>query len=482
MASSAVRPHTKLAAAMLAAGIVSGATVVAMPEQHLPTVTADVANASFVTDALRNFGLFVNYGAGGAAVATEGALALPFDAALGLVAAQNNPSASTGIVSDLINRYVNPSPKFTTDFTYPELLLHYYLPQIASMLPFPLGPNATDAGVIMNIANAYSDAVNDALKNLPDAAAGRDALLAASSTDIGQVIGAAKTAAWAPVTIALSTVAYLGNLPATLEASVENAIRQPDQLPGLMSNLVYGLLNTSTPGMSKGFLVQLFDQIIAPIQAMPAPIGGLNSFVEQIHDSVYGAINNFLAGLPAPVTPVAFGDEPAASSAPGGSAAASTASPSAVPAARLALTSAAVNVAAAAPSTATAVETTATSVTAATTTEAKADDVTSGDTTPAAVKSAETSSDDTSSDDTKVANAKPTDGKASDDASTATRSDAGKTAATSRDSGASRGTRAGERATASAGKPSRAAASASKPGKAASKGGDSASKSSSDAS
>ena len=53
MNASSVRPQTKFAAALVAAGVVSAASLVAVPENRsLPVLNIDVAKASLITDAL----------------------------------------------------------------------------------------------------------------------------------------------------------------------------------------------------------------------------------------------------------------------------------------------------------------------------------------------------------------------------------------------------------------------------------------------
>ena len=64
-----------------------------------------------------------------------------------------------------------------------------------------------------------------------------------AGTDIGRMVLAANLAATAPVWMLYNTVYYLGYLPANLEETLESAIRDPSEIPGLVSNLVYGLLS-----------------------------------------------------------------------------------------------------------------------------------------------------------------------------------------------------------------------------------------------
>src|SRR5882762_5963919 len=157
-----VRPQTKFAAALLAAGVVSAASIVGVPEiRDLPTITADVANASVITDWLRNFGDAVQGVASGVALPFEGAIALPFDAAAAIAAAAQNPSLSPNVLSWLIQRYVNPSDG-SGQFTYPSGIKFYSIERLAGLLPYPLGLNVIDA------VNQIADAIGGALSGLPD--------------------------------------------------------------------------------------------------------------------------------------------------------------------------------------------------------------------------------------------------------------------------------------------------------------------------
>ena len=53
MNASSVRPQTKFTAALVAAGVVSAASLAAVPENRsLPVLNIDVAKTSVITDAL----------------------------------------------------------------------------------------------------------------------------------------------------------------------------------------------------------------------------------------------------------------------------------------------------------------------------------------------------------------------------------------------------------------------------------------------
>src|SRR5882757_9964910 len=113
------RPQTKFAAALLAAGVVSAASIVGVQENRdLPTINIDVANASVITDWLWNFGDAVSGVATGVALVPYTAFNLPFDAAAAIAAAAQNPSLTPNVLSWLVQRYVNPSSDYG-DYTYP---------------------------------------------------------------------------------------------------------------------------------------------------------------------------------------------------------------------------------------------------------------------------------------------------------------------------------------------------------------------------
>jgi hypothetical protein len=107
--------------------------------------------------------------------------------------------------------------------------------------------------------------------------------------------------------MAWNTVNYLGYLPANLEATLESAIPTPAQIPGLVSNLVYGLLS---PDPQIGLFGKLLNNVVDPFTWLPAPIGyssdAMVGLAYQIRDIVAGVVNGILSVLPAPVTPSAL--------------------------------------------------------------------------------------------------------------------------------------------------------------------------------
>src|SRR5690349_11827629 len=119
MHATSVRTQKKLAAAMVAAGVVSAASLGAMAENRsLPVLNIDVAKTSVITDALFGLGDAVNGVASGLAWIGDGAIALPIDGSSVFGVALQNPSIGPNLLSWFFQRYVNPSVNYPW-FTYP---------------------------------------------------------------------------------------------------------------------------------------------------------------------------------------------------------------------------------------------------------------------------------------------------------------------------------------------------------------------------
>lgn len=300
MTASTVRPHTKFAAALVAAGVVSAASIVGVPENRsLPVLNIDVANTSVITDALYGLGNAVNGVASGVALTLDGALSLPFDASTAIAVAAQNPSLGPNLLTWLVQRYVNPSDAYL-NYAYPYEIKFFSIEPLAALLPYPLGPNAnaTDNGLIVNAVNQIADAINDALAGLPSADPGQTAMNEFWASDIGRTVVAVNSAVIAPVWMLYSTAFYLGYLPANLEETLESAVRDPSEIPGLVSNLVYGLLSPNG-----GLLGDLLTYASDPFTTLPGPIG---EQAANLVTSISNSIDNLLSQLPPPISPVPF--------------------------------------------------------------------------------------------------------------------------------------------------------------------------------
>jgi hypothetical protein len=294
MNASSVRPQTKFAAALVAAGVVSAASLVAVPENHgLPVLNIDVAKASVITDALWSLGDAIDGVNSGVLYASVGGSSLPFEASTVIALAAQNPSIAPNLLSYLVQRYVNPSDAFLW-VTYPWLIKTESIEPLAALLPSPLSDD------IINAVNGIANAINNALAGLPSADPGGKAVVAFLDTDIGRTFNAANLAVTAPAYMLSNIVSYLGYLPANLEATLESAIQDPSQIPGLASNLVNMLLSADP---NVGLLGILLQNATDPLTTLPGPIGELaNNTVTAISDS----INNLLSLLPPPIAPTPF--------------------------------------------------------------------------------------------------------------------------------------------------------------------------------
>jgi hypothetical protein len=294
MNASSVRPQTKFAAALVASSVVAAASLVAVPENHsLPVLNIDVAKASVITDVLQGFGDAIDGVDSGVLWASVGGLSLPFEASAVIALAAQNPSIAPNLLSFLVQRYVNPSDNFPW-ITYPWLIKVDSIEQLAGLLPSSLSAD------IINAVNGIADAINDALAGLPNADPGGVALVDFLATDIGRTFNAVNLAVTAPAYMLSNIVSYLGYLPVNLEATLESAIQNPSEIPGLVSNLAYGLLS---PDPNVGLLGILLQNASDPLTTLPGPIGELaNNIVIAISNGILGA----LSLLPPTITPTPF--------------------------------------------------------------------------------------------------------------------------------------------------------------------------------
>jgi len=290
MNASSVRPQTKFAAALVAASVVAAASLVAVPENHsLPVLNIDVAEASVITDALYALGGAVDDVAYGAALTFDAPLSLPFDSLSVALIATQAPSLAPNLLSWLVQRYANPSDLYPNNYTYPWDFKISTIEPLASLLPSPIGSSIIDA------VNQISDAINNVFAGLP-AAVDDSVADAFWASDIGRTVLAANFAVTAPVWMLFDTATYLGYLPYDLEATVESAIQNPSQLPGLVSNLVYGLASPNYGGL----LGSVLYDASAPFTSLPGPIGEL---ANNVVTAIYNGINGVLSLLPAPISP-----------------------------------------------------------------------------------------------------------------------------------------------------------------------------------
>ena len=244
----------------------------------------------------------------------DAAISLPFEATLAVMAAAQHPELAPNVLSYLVQRFVNPAvgPPIAA---YPWETEQAFA-VLATLLPYPLGPSATQPGLVNQARLAFADVFNSVLGQLPDPMPGYDAVQdVMNDTVLGGTVVAGQLAVRAPLYMAWNAVNYLGYLPANVEATLESAVARPDQIPGLASNLVYGLLS---PDARVGLVGQLLDNAVDPFTWLPKPIGQSTNpkvgLANEIRTVIDDATNGILSVLPKPVKPSAFPVATAASS------------------------------------------------------------------------------------------------------------------------------------------------------------------------
>jgi hypothetical protein len=307
--SVSVLPQPKFAAALMAAGVVSAASVGGMPAH--PTIAVDVAAASAVTDTLYGLGDGVGFLSSMVGIHVDAAISLPFEATLAVMAVAEHPELAPNVLSYLVQRFVNPAvgPPIAA---YPWETEQAFA-VLATLLPYPLGPSATEPGLVNQARLAFADVFNSVLGQLPDPMPGYDAVQdVMNDTVLGGTVVAGQLAARAPLYMAWNTVNYLGHLPANVEATLESAVATPDQIPGLASNLVYGLLSADA---RVGLVGQLLDNAAGPFTWLPKPIGQSTNpkvgLANEIRIVIDEATNGILSVLPKPLKPSAAQTPPA---------------------------------------------------------------------------------------------------------------------------------------------------------------------------
>jgi hypothetical protein len=166
-------------------------------------------------------------------------------------------------------------------------------------LPSPLRSAALDA------VNGVADSINEAFSGLPDPTPAWLSVREQYNTPAGRLIYAVQNAIALPVTLATAIVYYVGRLPASVEATVESALQDPAEIPGLLSNLVHRALD---PDLFEGLLGNLSYNLLKPLMFLPAPIGETSygahdGLAYSGYQGLRTAANGFLSMLPAPIEP-----------------------------------------------------------------------------------------------------------------------------------------------------------------------------------
>jgi hypothetical protein len=308
-----VRPRTKLLATLLAACVVAAtpAVTTSRPEVLPEFSSVAVQPTSFVTDILYDLGDVGNATTNGALIAADLVLGMnfyidntdfgsgvPFNPAFAALIALQQPDQIGSLLSYVVQLYSNPAESFTALSTYPWYFKSFVLEQYANVLPAPLSQAVVDA------INGVAEGINNVLKALPDPAAARNSMADLYSTDLGNAVYAAQAAIQAPVQIVGDFAYWASYVPGDVEASFESALRDPSEIPGLLSYLAYTVLD---PDLGDGLLGNIAASIDRPLLYLPGPIGGPAGLAANAYNSFVDGVNYLLASvLPTPVTPTPF--------------------------------------------------------------------------------------------------------------------------------------------------------------------------------
>jgi hypothetical protein len=221
-----------------------------------------------------------------------------------------DPAALASLLSYTAQLYLNPVDS-TTLTSYPWELKVDSLEPLARLLPAPLSDNVIAA--INNIANS----IGNALSALPDPSAAAHLLDDIRLTQTaGQALYAAQLTVGAPVDALARVASWLGYAPALVEATVESALQRPADIPGLVSNLIYNVLNPTNYGLVAAIALPFVHAAFFA----PAPIGSVSFINPGLIGNAYvdfsRSLNDALAKyLPAPITPTPFPSGSAATAA-----------------------------------------------------------------------------------------------------------------------------------------------------------------------
>jgi hypothetical protein len=290
----------------VAAALVSAPMIVRPTSTAPPTLRSDVTMTSSVTDALVDLGQGAEVASSLIGIHVDATLSLPFEATLAVLAAAQHPESSAGVLSYLVQRFVNPTVAEPIH-AYPfdtELAVA----RLADLLPYPLGPGVDGPGLLLDGGTAFAEAFDSVLSRLGDPLPGYDAVHAVmTDTLLGGLVTAAHLAVRAPLNMAWHIANYVAYLPADVEATLESAIGQPGAVPGLVSHLLTGALS---PDARVGLVGRLLDDAVDPFTWLPGPVGYASDadpgWAYGARDAVAGAVNGVLSHLPAPVTPAAL--------------------------------------------------------------------------------------------------------------------------------------------------------------------------------
>ncbi|HEX5142271.1 MAG TPA: hypothetical protein VFW21_00230 [Mycobacterium sp.] len=216
----AARPQTRLAAAVLAAGVVAAVSAVHTPGHELSPAPRNVAvqSSSLITDALYGVGAVVGSATEAVELSVDMVTSLPFNALYAIAAAGQDPAAIPSLLSYVAQLYLNPGSVYPY-VTYPWLFTWGVIQPLTDLLPSPMGSS------ISSLVSFFGDVVGMVFSIFPNPANGA-ALLARVPYEsaVGGALSTGQLAISTAVHLIADTLQYLGYLPARVESSIEAAI------------------------------------------------------------------------------------------------------------------------------------------------------------------------------------------------------------------------------------------------------------------
>lgn len=298
MSVVAVHPCTKISAVLLAAGVVVATPSIVSSPHQVPPVLSSVAvrPASVITNTLDSLGDLADVGIEAVVLPVDALTLLPLYTIAAAAEALQKPSLIPTLLSGLVQMYTNPGVA-----GYPEEFISSVFGGLANLFPYPLGPKSvgTATGLLWSDLTGTEITIGKLFSGLADPTAGDQAMgNFISKTVPGELLAAISLLIPSVAGVAAESLSWLGHLPGLLEATAESAIRNPAQIPGLLSNLVHSALG------STGLLAGVAYELAAPLTSLPAPVG---TWVSNVVKGFISGVTTILNKLfPVPVTPKPF--------------------------------------------------------------------------------------------------------------------------------------------------------------------------------
>jgi hypothetical protein len=275
----------------------------------------------FIQGLLADFNTATVAGGNAAQISINAAAGLPLGLSLAAQAIINDPSATPDVLNYLINSFLNPGIPTSLFSEFGEQVIGPLLTLLPPQLRVVVGGALADLGTALAKGLAHlpgnfvagATAVGEAAADLPSGLLNSGLDIRTLGTAIGQALGGGYSL---PIPGSLPTnglAGWLGLSPTVLLATLEAAVDDPGNIPGLASYLLYSLVASPSaafppPNVVVGypfFNYSLFVTTAAPViaaleQVLPGPLADA---LGAISTELSAIIGKGLGLLPAPVNP-----------------------------------------------------------------------------------------------------------------------------------------------------------------------------------